>query len=186
LAWDLFRIYALLVNLIFPQRPHSSPCPPPACHRQVHGAGFNAGMRGNGGQVAMAVCDLGPMTSRRPARHCHVCRHCSYPASEALAGGWQAGDAGGRQGGLVLAWDLFRIYALLVNLIFYQRPHSSPFFPTILPHVSLGIKNDFFEKDTSTFKAFYFHNDVPLIKKPAYNLNTSKEAKNNSCIKPFP
>jgi len=87
--------------------------------------GFNAGMRGNGGQVAMAVCDFGPMTSRRPARHCHVSRHCSYPASVALAGGWQAGNAGGRQGGLVLAWVLFRIYAFLCQLNFLP---ASPFF----------------------------------------------------------
>ena len=33
-----------------------------------------------------------------------------------------------RQGGLDLAWDLFRIYAFLctVNLIFYRRPQSHP------------------------------------------------------------
>ncbi|MCK4485866.1 MAG: hypothetical protein KAU38_03785, partial [Desulfobacterales bacterium] len=65
-------------------------------------SGLNAGMRGNGGQVAMAVCDFGPMTSRR----------------------WQAGDASGRQGGLVLAWDLFRIYAFPSQLNFLP---ASPF-----------------------------------------------------------
>ena len=36
-------------------------------------------------------------------------------------------DAGHRvrQAGLVLVWALFRIYALLVNLVFYQCPHAS-------------------------------------------------------------
>ena len=72
-------------------------------------SGLNAGMRGNGGQVAMAVCDFGPMTSRR----------------------WRAGDAGGRQGGLVLAWDLFRIYAFPCQLNFFT---SVPILPTKIRH----------------------------------------------------
>jgi len=36
-----------------------------------------------------------PAGARRPARHCLVCRHCTCPASVAVAGGWQAGEAGG-------------------------------------------------------------------------------------------
>jgi len=42
-------------------------------------SGLNAGMRGNGGQVTMAACDFGAMTSRR----------------------WQAGEAGGHLGSYV-------------------------------------------------------------------------------------
>jgi len=56
-------------------------------------------MRGNGGQVAMCAGIVVTQPAWRwhlpaiankqsaPARHCHVCRHCGCPASEALAGG---------------------------------------------------------------------------------------------------
>ncbi len=55
------------------------------------------------------------------------CRHISSMLSQALAGGSRgSGKAGGRQGGLVLAWDLFRNYAFFCQLNFLP---ASPFSP---------------------------------------------------------
>ncbi len=51
-----------------------------------------------------AVSGVGRRVARlRPARHCHGCVRFRADDKQAMAGG--------RKGGLVLEWDLFRIYA---------------------------------------------------------------------------
>ena len=78
-----------------------------------------------------AVC-----SARRPARHCRVCGHCSFPASEALAGGWQAGrEAQAMRAGVKagLSWHgiYFAFTLSFVNCQLNFLP-ASPFFLTNL------------------------------------------------------
>ncbi len=70
-----------------------------------------------------AVSGDGRQVARlRPARHCHGCVRFRADDKQAMAGG--------RQGGLVLVWDLFRIYAFLCQLTFLP---ASPLPPPIAP-----------------------------------------------------
>jgi hypothetical protein len=69
-----------------------STCPPSARNASQREAGGsqdarppparNASQREAGGS-ALPICLARPRQAGRPARHCHVCRHCSCPASVA-------------------------------------------------------------------------------------------------------